>query len=203
MVKYSTKSLRIVLWILFVVASISLICLLHWLISKYVKSIQHTKQLCNDSHPLPECPDPSALKKMIHGKDVVIVGPSKSLIGQRLGKHIDHPSNVVIRLNFHNRLAAPQRGDNITRDYGTRTDVLFHSFIKEPDNSDNISLVKSAHPGTTGKSINNTKHYRSSMCKYPNIAHEQLDIKHISKQLDKLKSFPTVGFSTPRRGVRL
>ena len=62
-----------------------------------------------------------ALGEFLKGKSVACVGPAPQNTGTGLGKTIDSYDIVV-------RLGDFLRGDNISEDYGSRTDILVHSF---------------------------------------------------------------------------
>jgi len=61
----------------------------------------------------------NVLKKTIEGKRVAIVGPSPHLVGKSLGAYIDN-FDLVCRVNN-----LPPT--NLSKDYGHRTDILFHN----------------------------------------------------------------------------
>jgi hypothetical protein len=60
--------------------------------------------------------------RYLDGKNIIIVGPSKSLEGTRMGKKIDS-KDVIVRLNN----SYPIYYSGIMRDIGSRTDVLYHT----------------------------------------------------------------------------
>lgn len=60
--------------------------------------------------------------KYLEDKNIIIVGPSKSLEGARMGKKIDS-KDVIVRLNN----SYPIYYSGIMRDIGSRTDVLYHT----------------------------------------------------------------------------
>ncbi len=60
----------------------------------------------------------SSLRGLVRGKSVAIVGKAPTLVGSRLGRHID-ACQVVVRVNW----LLPLKGDR--RDIGSRTDVLY------------------------------------------------------------------------------
>jgi hypothetical protein len=68
------------------------------------------------------------VKELLDGKDVVIVGPSKTLIGTGSGEYIDS-FDTVIRMNKSVPL-----NKELTGDIGSRTDILYHC-LDEPTKS--------------------------------------------------------------------
>ena len=71
---------------------------------------------------------------MIQGKRVVIVGPSSSLTGTKLGSHIDS-YDVVVRVN---RGIEPTL--KFSADIGSRTDILYNCLYEHPDNGGIIDV---------------------------------------------------------------
>jgi len=60
-------------------------------------------------------------QRLIKGKNIALVGPSKSLLGRDLGAYIDK-ADLVVRLN--KSLPIPEKR---THDIGSRTDILYNS----------------------------------------------------------------------------
>lgn len=61
--------------------------------------------------------------EMIVGKTVAVVGPSRSIIGDKKGEYIDS-HDLVVRFNYMFPVTT------FTEDLGTRTDILYHCFCR-------------------------------------------------------------------------
>lgn len=61
-------------------------------------------------------------EKFLKDKNVIIVGPSKSIEGSGIGRKIDS-KDIIVRLNN----SYPIYSSRITSDIGSRTDVLYHT----------------------------------------------------------------------------
>jgi hypothetical protein len=72
----------------------------------------------------------------LKNKSIVLVGPAPTLIGTNFGEEIDK-HDVVVRMNHHFNL-----NEELMRDYGKRTDVLYinTSFFRKHRNS--LSEIK-------------------------------------------------------------
>jgi len=87
----------------------------------------------------------SSIEKIINGKSVVVVGPSKHLVGKNLGKLID-TYDIVCRVNYI-------KAKGYVKDYGKRCDLFFYNcatldiemmsdqFKQNPDVANKIKLV--------------------------------------------------------------
>ena len=64
-------------------------------------------------------------RRYLKDKNIIIVGPAQSLEGKKLGKMIDS-YDIVIRLNNSYPIQL-NSVKNITKDVGSRTDVLYHT----------------------------------------------------------------------------
>lgn len=80
-----------------------------------------------------------SLAELITGKSIAVVGPAKNIEGKGMGSFIDS-FDLVIRPGQLTHLP-----DNITDDYGKRTDIIFHSFNswERKIASKNIEFLKS------------------------------------------------------------
>jgi hypothetical protein len=95
------------------------------------------------------------LLNLVRDKKVAIVGPAPHLTGKKIGNLIDS-YDVVVRVNYF------QTPKETKKDYGSRTDIMFHNFgtpwlpaLKEliyqyPEDFDNIKVlgcpvIKSEH----------------------------------------------------------
>lgn len=65
-----------------------------------------------------------SLSEFVKNKRVAVVGPASYLEGKNFGKLIDD-YDVVVRPNYFHMLP------HLKKDYGTRTDILFHNFGTE------------------------------------------------------------------------
>ena len=86
------------------------------------------------------------LLELVEGKRVAVVGPSPHLINQNKGKLIDD-YDVVVRVNYF------QTPVENKKDYGSRTDIMFHNFGTShipalqklidcyPEDFDNIKMI--------------------------------------------------------------
>lgn len=88
------------------------------------------------------------MNELLDGKDVVMVGPSQSLIGSDMGPTIDE-FDTVVRLNKSVPL-----NKALASDIGSRTDILYHC-LDEPKKSkvnvddyleDRVKYVVSSYP---------------------------------------------------------
>jgi hypothetical protein len=61
------------------------------------------------------------LLRLVEGKRVAVIGPAPYLIGKNNGATIDK-YDIIIRINS---FSVP---DNVTIDYGSRADIMFHNF---------------------------------------------------------------------------
>ena len=86
------------------------------------------------------------LDKFLNGKRVALVGPSPHLLNTNFGTLIDQ-YDVVARVNYF------QTPNEVKKDYGSRTDLLFHNFAtpwipalgelidKHSDDYDNVKFL--------------------------------------------------------------
>jgi len=97
---------------------------------------------------------------LVDGRDIALVGPSKSILGRKLGEYIDG-FDLIVRLN--KALPVPEKR---FQDIGSRTDILYNS------------LNTSDFPGENRLEINFLKNHKVRyVCgSYPNIHPFQKDI---------------------------
>jgi hypothetical protein len=135
------------------------------------------------------------VNNLLDGKSVVIVGPSKTLIGQNTGEYIDS-FDTVIRMNK----SVPLNKD-LSSDIGSRTDILYHC-LDEPTKSkvnvdnyleEDIKVVVCSYPplSFTKSNIN-----RFNIMNKGRLPFRTTDLKVYNDLEKKIKTRPNTGLLT-------
>lgn len=82
------------------------------------------------------------MAKVLNGKQVIIVCPSKSIESSGLGTFINN-HDIVVRLNNGYNLKPNQQ-----RDFGSKTDIIYHYLGLQSENQTDYDLKKMVEAGT-------------------------------------------------------
>ncbi len=132
------------------------------------------------------------MNELLDGRDVVIVGPSKSLIGRGTGLQIDN-FDTVVRLNKSVPL-----NKSLSVDIGSRTDILYHC-LDEPRKSkvnvddyikDELKYIVCSYPKLSYTKSNINYFARINKDRIPFMA---TDLKVFNELQDELKTRPNTG----------
>ena len=135
------------------------------------------------------------MNELLDGKDVVMVGPSKSLIGKGKGSIIDE-FDTVIRLNKSVPL-----NKALSSDIGSRTDILYHC-LDEPRKSkvnienylnDNIKYVVCSYPQLSYTKPNINYFAKINKGRIPFMA---TDLKVFNELQEEIGTRPNTGLLT-------
>lgn len=117
---------------------------------------------------------------LVGGKDIALVGPSKSILGRKLGDYIES-FHLVVRLN--KGIFVPE---NRYQDIGVRTDILYNSLntsdFPGENNLDPRFLLKNKLKYLCG-SYPNIHPFQKDIINFMNMNRGQIPFRHIDLEL--------------------